>query len=158
MIDAHFHSWQIARGDYGWLTPALGPLYRDVQVADWQALSQPLGVTGGVLVQAAPTAAETRFLLAQAQTQASVLGVVGWVDMLGDNLTGIIPGSSEAERVKQVLIARGAWSQYLEVSIGPDAEILTKAPVLSAVSALRQKAPRDNSGDRRWRRPIPYRI
>ncbi|WP_332776444.1 fumarylacetoacetate hydrolase family protein [Polaromonas sp.] len=53
--------------------------------------------------------------------------------ILGDNLTGIVPGSPEAERVKQVLIARGAWSQYLEVGIGPDAEIFTKAPVLSAV-------------------------
>ena len=34
-IDAHFHAWQIARGDYGWLTPALAPIYRDVEVADW---------------------------------------------------------------------------------------------------------------------------
>ena len=53
--------------------------------------------------------------------------------ILGDNLAGIVPGSAEAERVKQVLIAQGAWSQYLEVGIGPDAEIFTKAPVLSAV-------------------------
>ena len=55
--------------------------------------------------------------------------------ILGDKLSGIVPGSSEAERVKQVLIARGAWSQYLEVGIGPDAEIFTKAPVLSAVGS-----------------------
>jgi len=53
--------------------------------------------------------------------------------ILGDNLAGIVPGSAEAERVKQVLISQGAWSQYLEVGIGPDAEIFTKAPVLSAV-------------------------
>jgi fumarylacetoacetate (FAA) hydrolase family protein len=53
--------------------------------------------------------------------------------ILGDNLAGIVPGSAEAARVKQVLIAQGAWSQYLEVGIGPDAEIFTKAPVLSAV-------------------------
>lgn len=86
MIDAHFHSWQIARGDYGWLTPALAPLYRDVPVADWQALAQPLGISGGVLVQAAPTEAETLFLLAQAANLPPhgprVLGVVGWVDLL----------------------------------------------------------------------------
>ena len=55
--------------------------------------------------------------------------------ILGDKLSGIVPGSPEAERVKQVLIARGAWSQYLEVGIGPDAEIFTKAPVLSAVGS-----------------------
>jgi len=53
--------------------------------------------------------------------------------VLGDNLAGIVPGSEQAARVKQVLIAQGAWSQYLEVGIGPDAEIFTKAPVLSAV-------------------------
>ena len=86
MIDAHFHCWQIARGDYGWLTPALAPLYRDVPVADWQALAQPLGISGGVLVQAAPTETETLFLLAQAQGLPAhgprVLGVVGWVDLL----------------------------------------------------------------------------
>jgi L-fuconolactonase len=82
MIDSHFHCWQLARGDYGWLTPALGALYRDVTVSDWQAQAAPHGVTGGVLVQAAPTEAETGFLLAQAQANPAVLGVVGWVDLL----------------------------------------------------------------------------
>jgi len=53
--------------------------------------------------------------------------------VLGDNLAGISPGSPQAAKVKDVLIAQGAWSQYLEVGIGPDAEIFTKAPVLSAV-------------------------
>ncbi|VTU12980.1 Fumarylacetoacetate (FAA) hydrolase family protein [Variovorax sp. SRS16] len=55
--------------------------------------------------------------------------------VLGDNLAGIVPGSPQAQKVKQVLIAQGAWSQYLEVGIGPDAEIFTKAPVLSAVGS-----------------------
>src|SRR5215470_4793604 len=55
--------------------------------------------------------------------------------VLGDNLAGIVPGSEKAARVKEVLIAQGAWSQYLEVGIGPDAEIFTKAPVLAAVGA-----------------------
>ncbi len=93
-IDAHFHSWQLARGDYGWLTPALAPIYRDVSAADWQAQAAPCGITGGVLVQAAPTEAETHFLLHLAeQSQAAegevdgigvigILGVVGWVDWL----------------------------------------------------------------------------
>jgi fumarylacetoacetate (FAA) hydrolase family protein len=57
----------------------------------------------------------------------------GLSDILGDDLAGIVPGSADAARVKQVLIDQGAWSQYLEVGIGPDAEIFTKAPVLSAV-------------------------
>ena len=82
LIDAHFHCWQLARGDYGWLTPALAPIYRDVAVRDWQAESSPFGVAGGVLVQAAPTEAETHFLLRQADSHPEVLGVVGWADLL----------------------------------------------------------------------------
>lgn len=53
--------------------------------------------------------------------------------VLGDNLAGIVPGSPQAAQVKELLIAQGAWSQYLEVGIGPDAEIFTKAPVLASV-------------------------
>lgn len=82
IVDAHFHCWQLARGDYGWLTPALAPIFRDVTVDDWQRASHPHGVRRGVLVQAAPTEAETRFLLAQAAAHEAVLGVVGWVDLL----------------------------------------------------------------------------
>ena len=80
MIDAHFHSWQLSRGDYGWLTPEIGSIYRDVTVADWQKLAEPLGTTGGILVQAAPTVAETLHLLSLADANPAVLGVVGWVD------------------------------------------------------------------------------
>jgi L-fuconolactonase len=82
IVDAHFHCWQLARADYGWLTPALAPIYRDVHIADWQAQAAPCGVQAGVLVQAAPTEAETEFLLTQADHETAVLGVVGWVDLL----------------------------------------------------------------------------
>lgn len=82
MIDAHFHIWRLARGDYGWLTPALGVIHRDIEIVDWQRQAGPCGMTGGILVQAAPTEAETRFLLDRAADPASpVLGVVGWVDL-----------------------------------------------------------------------------
>ena len=79
-IDAHFHSWQLSRDDYGWLTPEMGSIYRDVAVADWQKHADPLGITGGILVQAAPTVAETLHLLALAGENSTVLGVVGWCD------------------------------------------------------------------------------
>ncbi len=52
---------------------------------------------------------------------------------VGGALASVQAGSAEAARVKQVLIERGYWSQYLEVGIGPDAEVFTKAPVLSSV-------------------------
>ena len=55
------------------------------------------------------------------------------VSILGDNLRNIRPGSPDALAVKEALIAQGAWSQYLEVGIGPDAEVFTKAQPMSAV-------------------------
>jgi fumarylacetoacetate (FAA) hydrolase family protein len=53
--------------------------------------------------------------------------------LIGDDLSKLRPGSAEAMALKDVLVAQGAWSQYLEVGIGPDAEIFTKAPAMSAV-------------------------
>lgn len=54
-------------------------------------------------------------------------------DLIGGSLNNLKAGSPEAAKVKQALIAEGMWSQYLEVGIGPDAEVFTKAPVLSSV-------------------------
>jgi len=53
--------------------------------------------------------------------------------IVGPDLRGVRPGSPEAARVKEVLIARDMWSQYLEVGIGPDAELFTKCPPMAAV-------------------------
>lgn len=52
---------------------------------------------------------------------------------IGTDIKSVVPGSPEAARLKDALIAEGLWSQYLEVAIGPDAEVFTKAPPLSAV-------------------------
>jgi len=54
-------------------------------------------------------------------------------ELIGDDLSKLKPGSPEAMALKAVLIAKGVWSQYLEVGIGPDAEIFTKSQVMSAV-------------------------
>jgi fumarylacetoacetate (FAA) hydrolase family protein len=55
------------------------------------------------------------------------------VSIIGNNLHDLRPGSEDARRLKAALIAQGVWSQYLEVGIGPDAEIFTKAQPMSAV-------------------------
>jgi fumarylacetoacetate (FAA) hydrolase family protein len=55
------------------------------------------------------------------------------VAIIGSNLRDIRPGSPQAGAVKEALIAQGVWSQYLEVGIGPDAEIFTKGQPMSAV-------------------------
>ncbi len=100
MIDAHFHAWQLARNDYGWLKPALAPIYRDVTTQDWQREAAPRGITGGVLVQAAPTEAETHYLLAQADANPAVLGVVGWVDMLAADAPARIAKLAQLSKLK----------------------------------------------------------
>ncbi len=53
--------------------------------------------------------------------------------LIGDDLSKLVPGSPEAMALKQALIAKNSWSQYIEVGIGPDAEIFTKSQVMSAV-------------------------
>jgi fumarylacetoacetate (FAA) hydrolase family protein len=53
--------------------------------------------------------------------------------VIGDSLRDLVPGSAKAAEVKAVLQAEGLWSQYLEVGIGPDAEVFTKAQPMSAV-------------------------
>jgi len=79
-IDAHHHVWTLARGDYGWLTPQLQSIYRDFTLADLASLLAAARIDGTILVQAAPTEAETRFLLDVAASADIVRGVVGWTD------------------------------------------------------------------------------
>ena len=79
-IDAHHHLWEITRGDYGWLTPDLPVSYRDFTVSDLAPILTRHGIRATILVQAAPTEAETRHLLAIAARHPVVAGVVGWAD------------------------------------------------------------------------------
>ncbi|HVM99713.1 MAG TPA: amidohydrolase family protein [Caulobacteraceae bacterium] len=81
-IDAHQHFWRPGRGDYGWLTPEAHPaICRDFGPDDLAPLLDGAGVERTVLVQAAPTAAETAFLLGLAAATPFVAGVVGWADL-----------------------------------------------------------------------------
>ncbi|WP_378946737.1 amidohydrolase family protein [Mesorhizobium sp. ANAO-SY3R2] len=83
-IDGHCHYWALKRGDYGWLTPDaahLKPIYRDFGTADMRPLAEAAGIERRILVQAAPTEAETQFLLDQGREDRAVSGVVGWVDL-----------------------------------------------------------------------------
>jgi fumarylacetoacetate (FAA) hydrolase family protein len=74
------------------------------------------------------------------------------VAVIGENLASIKPGSVEAERLKAVLIAQGVWSQYLEVGIGPDAEIFTKSQPLSAMGTGAEVGIHPHS---HWNNPEP---
>lgn len=74
------------------------------------------------------------------------------LDRIGGDLKDLRPGSEQAEAVKAQLIAEGLWSQYLEVAIGPYAEIFTKAPVLASVGWGAEVGVRADSA---WNNPEP---
>ncbi len=73
-------------------------------------------------------------------------------DRVGGSIRAVVPGSAKAAALKAALIEDGLWSQYLEVAIGPDAEVFTKAPVLSTVGA---GAPIGIRSDSTWNNPEP---
>jgi fumarylacetoacetate (FAA) hydrolase family protein len=73
-------------------------------------------------------------------------------ERIGGSIRGLVPGSSEAMALKQALIDDGLWSQYLEVAIGPYAEIFTKAPVLSSIGPDGEIGVRSDST---WNNPEP---
>ena len=74
------------------------------------------------------------------------------LEVIGSSLHDIRPGSAEASRLKEVLIGQGIWSQYLEVGIGPDAEIFTKCPPLAAVGTGAEVGIHPKSA---WNNPEP---
>jgi len=98
-IDAHQHFWAIQRGDYGWLTPDLEPLYKDFAPSDLQPLLTGNGIDGTVLVQAAPTVAETHYMLSLANDHAFVKGVVGWVDFENNEVLNTISELASSKKL-----------------------------------------------------------
>ncbi|WP_416548066.1 fumarylacetoacetate hydrolase family protein [Limnohabitans sp. DCL3] len=145
------------------------------------AQAQPLGLTAEILansVEATRDAAQPWFMAPcdlQAVKAAGVTFVASMLErvieeqargdasraeavrqavvaVIGDNLRSVKPGSPESAQLKQVLLAQGMWSQYLEVGIGPDAEIFTKAQPMSAVGPGAQVGIHPAS---QWNNPEP---
>lgn len=71
---------------------------------------------------------------------------------IGGDLATVKPGSESAAKLKAALLSDGLWSQYLEVAIGPDAEVFTKCPVMAAVGFGAHVGVRSDS---RWNNPEP---
>jgi len=156
MIDAHFHVWKLDRGDYDWLTPALTPIYRDIGVDDWIQNAKASGVTRGIIVQAAPTEAETTFILQQAARHpGAVLGVVGWVDFAAPDAPDrirAIAGNPLLKGLRPMLqdIADPDWILRSEVvpaleticDLGLTFDALIKPVHLSRIPTLAARFPR----------------
>ena len=94
-VDAHQHFWRLDRGDYGWLTAADHPLIcRDFGPDELSPLLCEAGIERTILVQAAPTVAETRYLLDVANQTDFVAGVVGWVELDAVDAVAVIESLS----------------------------------------------------------------
>jgi L-fuconolactonase len=127
-IDAHHHLWTLARGDYGWLTPDLEPIYSDFCLSDLAPHLSATHIEGTILVQAAPTEAETMFLLDIAENAEVIRGVVGWTDF--DAVDGV--ARIDALAARKLLVGLRPMVQDIDDDdwlLGP-----TLAPLLTAMA------------------------
>ena len=159
MIDAHHHLWKLSRDDYGWIgdgsNAAVAPIERDYLVEDYRALAAANGIAGSIVVQAAQTVAETRWLLDQARASGGLIkGVVGWMDMAAANapdvlrdlardplLRGIRPMLQEIADVEWVLQPKLAPAFQAVVEHDLSFDLLVRPAHLKAVLALLLRHP-----------------
>jgi len=154
-VDAHHHVWRLARGDYGWLTPALAPIYRDFTLDDLRPLLARADIGATVLVQAAPTVAETDFLLEVAHaSDGLVRGVVGWVDLVAPDAADTLERLARDPLLKSIRpmlhdipdtewILRPDVDRALAVieSVGLRFDALVKPPHLPALLQMIERHP-----------------
>jgi len=126
-IDSHMHVWQLSRGDYGWLTLDLAPIYRDFTIEDVRASWERAGIEYAILVQAAPTLEETRYLLSVAESEPQIKGVVGWIDMLAPDAV------CQLERLASNRLLRGIRPMLQDI---PDDGWMLKAELTPVYRAL----------------------
>jgi L-fuconolactonase len=151
-IDAHQHFWRPARADYGWLrsgVPALAPLYRDIEPAELQPLLAAHGVRRTVLVQAAPSVAETDFLLTLARAHDFIGGVVGWVDLADPASVGTLERWAAEPRLK------GVRPMLQDL---PEADWIARAPHPGVVRALVRLGLRFDALVQPWHLPALLRF
>jgi L-fuconolactonase len=130
MIDSHQHFWDPVRGDYEWLRPGT-PLYRAYQPGDLGPLLHAARIQGSILVQSAPTAAETDYLLQLARVTPWIFGVVGWIDMVARNAPEQV-----AERARDPLFV-GVRPMLQDL---PDREWILKPEARAGIEAVQDRS------------------
>ena len=149
-VDCHQHFWRLSRGDYGWLDAAQFPrIARDFLPNDLAPLLAAGRIDRTILVQAAPTEAETRFLLDIAHETPFVAGVVGWMDFEAPDAAERISTLSTDKRLVGLRpmiqdIADTEWMLRGELAPALDAmkrnhlrfDALVKPPHLPALAAF----------------------
>lgn len=131
-IDGHCHYWALERGDYGWLTPDaahLAPIYRDFGAAEMRPLAEKAGIASRILVQAAPTEAETWFLLEQGRKDDAVAGVVGWVELSSPDSAAVL------ERFAADPLFKGVRPMLQDL---PEVDWIATRPHPQAITALKR--------------------
>lgn len=156
IIDAHQHYWMIRRGDYGWLTPKSGPLlYQDYMPERLKPELRQCGVAGTIVVQAAPTMEETEFLLDLCEQEKTLLGVVGWLDVSGEDFERHFARFRSHSRFVGIRphfpdVQDGDWSRYpqlvrnlsLLAEDGFPVDLLVRATGLPAMVKLLERVPK----------------
>ena len=151
-IDAHQHYWVVARGDYGWMGPHVEPIRRDFLPADLTPHREAAGIARTVVVQAAPTLAETEFLLDLAKQEPSIAGVVGWVDLRAtdavatlkrlartEKFKGIRPMLQDIEDTFDILAGTSDTREQIEAGVKAEAIARSWEPAVAGFDAVRRK-------------------
>lgn len=99
VLDSHQHFWRLSRGDYSWLTPDLVALYRDFEPEHLLPHLAHCAVQETIVVQAAPTVAETRFILELARSHDFIAGVVGWIDFEKTDAPDVLATLAEDDKL-----------------------------------------------------------
>lgn len=132
VIDAHQHVWDLERSEYGWLTPALGPLHRTYAEDELLPQLAASGVDRTVLVQAEDSAADTDLMLETADRHPDVVaGVVGWVPLER-------PHDAEAELERRLADPRFCGVRHL-IHDDPDPDWLRRPAVLDGLRLLAER-------------------
>ena len=102
IIDSHQHFWQVGRFDYPWMDSSVEVLFQDYLPAQLKPVLDRLEISKTVLVQASNSVEESRWLLALAQQNPFIAGVVGWVDLKSNDVAQQLDELSADSRFKGV--------------------------------------------------------
>jgi L-fuconolactonase len=131
VIDTHHHVWDLRVRDQDWIVgPALAPLRRNFLVADYRRVALACGVTGSVVVQTVVIPDETPELLALADADDLIAGVVGWADLTSPDVAGRLIALRELAGGGKLAGIRH------QVQSEPDPGWLTRADVLRGLAAV----------------------
>jgi len=98
-LDAHQHFWRYSPAEYAWIDARMARIARDFLPADLLPELARAGLDGALAVQARSSLAETHFLLELARAEPRIRGVVGWIDLCGDDVRGVLDGLADQPRL-----------------------------------------------------------